>query len=246
MKKLLAILMAITMCFSLVVVASAKTYSGAGFDIDISIDGDWEEDYGLNYFSFESDKGSWVDIWVYTEEEFQNEGYDTVKEYFDEISEEAQNNCSKHSGKGDCNYKETKIDGYPAFIFEEIYDNDSRTLFCVCTDTHLYEIELEGFGEDDEYAALSNAISNINFNNDFTTQAPIKDDEPIEDEESTENGNTTKNETSKENSANKNENEEDKNHGNNTVIIIVAVVAGVAIVGVVVVVILRKKKIIKK
>ena len=84
MKKLIAIMMALVMCCSLVVSASAaKTYSGTGFEITIDVDGDWE-DYGDGYYEFYAEDGTCLEIVVYYADELAEEGY-TAKTAYDEF-----------------------------------------------------------------------------------------------------------------------------------------------------------------
>ena len=68
MKKLMAILMALVMCCSLVVSASAESIDTDFFWMDVDMDGYWYE-YSDWEAEFETDNGSYIYIYVYDESE---------------------------------------------------------------------------------------------------------------------------------------------------------------------------------
>lgn len=271
MKKLLAIMMALVMCFTLVVSASAaKTYSGDNFDIKIDVDGEWE-DYGDGYYAFTTDDGTCLEIVVYTEDLLASEGI-TVDEAYDEFVAAAYEAAADLEEDEIGEFAEGTIAGYDALILEELYDDYAAAMVFICADTCIFHIGLEGNGDDEVYNSLAESIFDITIVEDAGSNVVVDDDEEIvdddmdeeivddeeeivEDDEDDEkkpskndkndkdDKDDKKDKDDKSDKEDKEDKDEDEKKGDNTtLIIIVAAVAVVAVAAVVIVLVTKKKK----
>lgn len=245
MRKLLAIMLTLVMCCSLVVSASAaNTYSGTGFDIVIDIDGEWE-DLGNDSYQFTVEDGTVLVISVLKEADISN-GM-TTEELYEYLLETA-NDAYAETAEGEGELAEGEISGYPAFIMEELYEDESLAAIYICSDNYIFEIEMAGNGDDETYNALADSVLNISISDGVVDETPVvdseeedttddnaADDDAEEPEEDTEAEEDDKEEADSD--------EEDGKKDNTTlIIIIVAVVAVVAIAAVVIVLVTKKKK----
>ena len=257
MRRLLAIMMALVMCCSLVISASAAdTYSGTGFDITIDVDGEWY-DYGSGIYDFSADDGTYLEIYVYSVDELK--GY-TPEEIYEEYLAEAYETAAEIE-ESEGQLAEGSIAGYDAFILEEIYDNSSESLVYICTDNYLFEISLEGNGDDDTYNSLAESVLDIAISDNVVEDDYVDDDADIDEDDNTaddeddassddkdDKDSDNDDKDSKEDDKNsdkedKKDDKEDDGKDNTTlIIVIVAGVAVVAVAAVVIVVVTKKKK----
>ncbi len=255
MKKLLAILMTITMCFSLVVVASAETYSGTGFNIDFTVDGTWDEDPNEKWFSFETSY-SQVKISAFLVEEVIDGSYTRAEDAYNDLQKAAINDFNTYSGE--YYYQTLTINGYDAFLFGEISDGEVfGRYYMICTNKYLFQIDVYTLENSDEFNYITQSVENMTFfsdivddNSDYNAEAPVEDNgvenggyvenEGIENNEYAENESVENNEYVEDEEKAKDDNKDTDSNG--TIIIIVAVVTGVAIFGIVAAIVISKKK----
>lgn len=260
MKKLLAIMMALVMCCSLVVSASAAdTYSGIGFDITIDVDGEWE-DWGDGYYSFETEDGSCLEVLVYTEADLS--GY-TTEEAYEEFLNAAYEAVDSMEEDEVGEFAEGKIAGYDAFILEEIYDDYTASMIFICANNYVFQLGVEGNGDDDVYNALCDAVLDITIvedadvdvdvddededyeDEDEDVDVDVEEDEDVDaDEDADDEDDKESSKEDKEDKDDKDEDEDEDEEKDNTtlIIIIVAGVAVVAFAAVVIVLVSKKKK----
>ena len=256
MKKLIAIMMALVMCCSLVVSASAaKTYSGTGFEITIDVDGEWE-DYGNGYYSFYGDDGSCLEVMVYTADELAADDF-TVEEAYEEFLNAAYEAVEDMDPDEIGEMAEGTIDGYDAFILEELYDDYAATMIFICADSCLFQIGLEGNGDDDIYNSLAQSILDMSIDADAGSEVivdeeeeeeeEIEEDEEEIEEDDDKGGNKKpskddKDEEDDDKKDKKDKDDEDEDNGDNTTVIIIAVAAVAVVAIIAVVIVLTKKK----
>ena len=266
MKKLLAIMMALVMCCSLVISASAAdTYSGLGFDITIDVDGEWE-DYGDGIYDFYADDGTYLEIYVYSEDEL---GDYTTEEAYNEFLDDAYEAVAAMEEDEVGEFAEGEIAGYDAFILEELYDDYAASLIYICTDNYLFEIGLEGNGDDDTYNSLADSVLDITIFDDIVeddtdvdtdvdedvdadedadvdadadADADEDEDKPSKNDKKDKNDKDADKDDKDAEKADKDAEEDDENDNTTLIIIIVAGVAVVAIAAVVIVLVTKKKK----
>ena len=257
-------MMALVMCCSLVVSASAaKTYSGTGFEITIDVDGEWE-DYGNGYYSFYGDDGSCLEVMVYTADELAADDF-TVEEAYEEFLNAAYEAVEDMDPDEIGEMAEGTIDGYDAFILEELYDDYAATMIFICADSCLFQIGLEGNGDDDIYNSLAQSILDMSIDADAGSEVIVdeeeeeeeeieEDEEEIEEDEDDDKGGNKKPSKGDKNDKDDKDEDDDKKDkkdkddkddeekDNTTLIIIVAGVAVVAVAAVVIVLATKKKK----
>ena len=262
MKKLIAIMMALVMCCSLVVSASAaKTYSGDCFSIKIDVDGDWE-DYGEGYYEFVAEDGTCLEILVYSEDVLADEGL-TAAEAYEEFLDAAYIAVEDMDPDEVGEFAEGDIDGYDAFILEELYDDYAVAMLFICADDCLIQIGLEGNGDDDIYNSLAESILDISIDAGAGSEVIVdeeeeeeeieEDEEEIEEDEDDDKGGNKKpakddkddedeEDDDKKDDKKDKDDKDDEEKNNTTLIIIVAGVAVVAVAAVVIVLATKKKK----
>ena len=266
MKKLMAILMALVMCCSLVVSASAESIDTDFFWMDVELDGYWNE-YADWEATFESDNGSYLSVYVYDSSEVDDvyDYYMSERDWAEEIYNDDM--------EGIYFFNEGEIDGCPAFCIDE-YDEDLiYSYVLILTDNYVYEIMIEA--DSMEYDYLWNAVTGIwvydtygdsyyedDYDDDYEDDYDDyeEDDEEVEvedeDEDDDKGGNKKpakgdKNDKDededddkkdKKDKKDKDDEDEDKDDNTTLIIIIVAGVAVVAIAAVVIVLVTKKKK----
>lgn len=247
MKKIIAIMISLMMLCSLTVSASAAEYNGINFDIDVTVDGEWEDYEGDGYWEYTfTSEYSELCIEVYTEDALgytSEEFYDLMKQSF--IDEGFQ-------------YDEGDLyGGFNSFIAE--IETEDGSYCCLLTDIDgaLVAVDLT-CADADEYDSLTDSIIGMTiyeFNGyDDSDDEEIEDEEEEEivDEDEEEIVEDEEEEEDKDDKEEKSEDEEDKDEKSedededaeekDNSILIIVIVAAVAVVAVVVIVVVSKKK----
>lgn len=261
MKKLLAIMMALVMCCTLVVSASAEEYDGDFFWMDIDLDGYWSE-YEAWEVEFDSDNGSWLSVYVYDESEVGD-----LENYYLEERDFCED-MYYDDDEGIYFFNEGEIDGCPAFCMDE-YDGDFiYSYVLILTDNYIYEIVIEA--DSTEYDYIWAAVEDItvydvysgddyyeddyyedDYEDDYV-EDDYEDEEIVEEEEEEEDekkpSKNDKNDKDdkddkddKKDKDDKDEDEDEEKDNTTLIIIIVAAVAVVAVAAVVIVLVTKKK-----
>ena len=161
MKKLLAILMTITMCFSFVVVASAENFSGHGYKIDVKLDGDW---YALAVpfgYNFETKNGTNLYIEGTNKDKASYMG--SLDKFHESIIAKLKRNFNIEDGSDALH--EIQIDGCPAVMAEEISADRNETIIIVRSDEYVYEIRIVDSGNNNaECLSLLDSVLNMELN----------------------------------------------------------------------------------
>ena len=246
MKKLLAIVMALALCCSLVVSASAESIDTDYFYIDVAdLDGTWTE---ASDWEAEFTNGvATLSVYVADESEIG----DINEYYYDQMAEAEQ---AYYDDPDTYYFEEGEIDGCPAFCFDYYEGDVTGTVVLILTDNYVYYITIGATSED--YGALWDAVTEMTVYDVYSGDAgyeeeeeivddeeeEIVDDEEEDDKTSGDDEDEEEKDKKKKDKKDKDDDEDDEKDNTTLIIIVVAGVAVVAIAAVVIVLVTKKKQ----
>lgn len=241
MKKIVSVLLALIMCSTFVVSASAIIYEGAGdiefdsgFDL-ITYDGSYEDLGNAYWYEWELDAESVgygeIEFTIYYDAfDWQEEQYCEGPEDYPAMLDYLRESYQDYGTVTDCT-----IDGYPAIIIENndySESSDSGADIFICGDVYFYEVQLLFIEDIMTYDCLLAEVKKMELNAEPGVQFSDDHAQNDENEEIAENEEIV----------------EGNDNGFSKTAIIIAVVIGfiicfaIAVIGVVAIVIVRKKK----
>lgn len=250
MKKLMAIMMALVMCCTLVISASATSIDTDYYSLDLGLDGEWTDD-GETATFFTDYSEVYVTVYTdYTSDELIKDYNELLFEY-ETYASENPDTCTFASGD---------FSGCPGFGFAEVTDAAIESMFIIISDEYAYEIVI--ISEDvTEFQTICTNIDYIDIYSSFSgdldydygyeedyveddyEEEEIVEEEEEEDEDEKKPSKDDKDDKDdKKDKEDKDDKDDEKKDNTTLIIIIVAGVAVVAIAAVVIVLVTKKKQ----